>query len=512
MRIAALDLGSNSFHLVVVEAHGGGRFDTLVKEKEMLRLGDDVGRHGRISDERANAAVESVCRLVAIARSAGAERIVVKATAALREAENGPSLVDRFESEAGVQVEVISGSREAHLVFSAVRAAVALEPAPALCMDLGGGSLELTVGDQGGLRWAGSLRLGVGRLTAELVRDDPLSKGDVARLRERIGKCFEPHAARLASLAPQSLVGSSGTLLGLARMAAARTKGSDVPSLNQLTVSRKDLDAVHAELMDLPAEKRARMPGLDAKRADLIPAGSVLLQEVMDRFGFEELTVSEWALREGMILEVLAAADPLEWISDPKALREGAVLGLAERFSYQAEHAATVQRLALAVFDQTVDLHGLEPADRELLAHAALLHDVGEHVAMEDHDRHGAYLVMNGKLRGFSPQEVAMLASMCRFHRRGSPHKAGFAPFDGLPEDARSRTTALVAILRVADALDRSHSGSVERVEVEVAKDVVRLELYAPDGAEVEVWGLNRKGGLMEDVLGRRLEVAEKSP
>ena len=177
MRIAALDLGSNSFHLLVADAHPDGTFEPLVQEKEILRLADNVTRNGRIGEEAADQAVEVVSRFRALAESVDAHEIVACATSALREAEDSAALVDRIEGEAGVRVEVISGKEEARLIFAAVRASVVIDPAPALALDLGGGSLELMVGDQLGLAWSKSVKLGVGRLSAELVRDDPPSAG-----------------------------------------------------------------------------------------------------------------------------------------------------------------------------------------------------------------------------------------------------------------------------------------------------------------------------------------------
>lgn len=512
MRIAALDLGSNSFHMLVAEATEKGKLEVLAREKDMLRLGDDVGRSGRIGKAKADAAVESVRRLVAIARSLGADEVVAKATAALREAENGPEIVDRLEQEGGVGVQVISGHEEARLVFAAVRAAVALEPAPALCLDLGGGSLELMVGDQAGLQWSVSLRLGVGRLSAELVSHDPPSERDCQRLRERIDECLAPHMGRLSDLRPKKLVGSSGTLLALARMAALERPGFVAPpSWNQLCVSRDELEVVHRSLLASSSSERAKMTGLDPRRADIIPAGSVLLLHLMDRLGMVEITMSEWALREGIVLDAIRAHESSEWATDPAALRRSSVVALAERCSYQADHAERVRRFALDLFDGLLAVHGLGTRDRELLSHAATLHDIGEHVSIDGHERHGAYLIMNGGLRGFSPQEIVAMAALVRWHRRGSPEKASFAPADSLDERARDRIRRLVAILRVADALDRAHEGAVEGLDVHVRKGAVELVLSTSGGAELETWALRRKKGLFEEVFGVSLTSREAS-
>ncbi|HWW54795.1 MAG TPA: Ppx/GppA phosphatase family protein, partial [Acidimicrobiales bacterium] len=379
MRIAALDVGSNSLHLLVVDAHPDGTFEPLVREKEMLRLGDVVSREGRLTDEAVDAALETVRRFKSLALSAGADEVVAKATAALRDADNSAQVVDRIEAETGVLVEVISGKDEARLIFAAVRASVMISPAPALCLDLGGGSLELTVGDAGGMLWSASVKLGVARLTADLVATDPPSAADQRRLRRRVSDVLAPLAEEACDLHPRMLIGTSGTLCDLARMAAARS-GPIPASVNHLTVGRADLQAVHDEIMARPLNARRRLEGLDARRADLIPAGSAVLLGAMELFGLDELTVSDWALREGIVLEAISRHDPADWAGDQAAIRRASVLGLCRRCNWDEGHGRQVARLATDLFDQTRPLHGLMSADRELLDYGALLHDIGEHV------------------------------------------------------------------------------------------------------------------------------------
>src|SRR3954453_1435416 len=257
MRIGALDLGSNSFHLLVVDAHPDGRFETLVQEKEMLRVGDVVSREGRITDLAAEQLIASVRRLRSLAEAAGAEEFVACATSAMREADNSSTVVDRIEARTGVRVDVISGIEEARLIFAAVQASILLEPGPALCLDLGGGSLEGSVGDQHELLWSTGVKWGVARLSPELGRHDPLDEADVRRLRRRITQVLAPLAAEVAELHPKMMIGTSGTFCDLARMAAARP-GPVPESINQLTVRRKELAVVHDRLLALPAAARTR--------------------------------------------------------------------------------------------------------------------------------------------------------------------------------------------------------------------------------------------------------------
>lgn len=506
MRIAALDLGSNSFHLLVADAHPDGTFEPLIQEKEILRLADNVTRNGRIGEETAAQAVEVVSRFRALAEGVDAHEIVACATSALREAEDSAALVDRIEGEAGVRVEVISGKEEARLIFAAVRASVVIDPAPALALDLGGGSLELMVGDQLGLAWCQSVKLGVGRLSAELVRHDPLSAGDRRRLAGRITSVLAPIASEVESLSPQMLVGSSGTLCALIRMAAARRTGTVAPTVNQLKVRMKDLLAIHEQIFELTAAERERLPGIDARRADLLPAGSMLLITAMELFGLTELVGCEWALREGIVLNAIGHHTQADWSGEPRNLRRESVDDLGRRCNWQERHARQVARLAVDLFDGTSELHGLGHHERELLEHGALLHDIGEHVSIEGHDKHTAYLIQHGRLRGFAPDEVAVLASLGRFHRRGNP-KLSFEPFASLPPARRDRVTKLIALLRIADGLDRNHGASVEGIGVKLEDGRVRLLIHASGDIDLELWGLRRKRELFERVFDMPLDV-----
>ncbi len=505
MRIAALDLGTNSFHLLVAEIHHDGSFTPLAREKEMLRLGDVVSREGYIPPEQAEQAIATVRRMKLLADAAEVDEIAACATSAMRLAANGDELVDRIEVEAGVKVEVINGLTEARLIFGAVRASVLLEPSPALCFDLGGGSLEIMVGDASGLKWATSENLGVARLTTELVHSDPLSKRDRKALRDRLEHALAPIAAEVGTLSPRMAVGSSGTLEDLAHMTASRRDENVPRSLNQLTISRKEFLELHDVIIGSKASERRKLEGLEARRVDLIVAGSMFLATAMELFEFDELTVSEWALREGILLDAIGHHDPADWSDDPRAIRRASVGGLARRFDAPEDHSRQVMKLALQLFDDTTELHHLGPADRELLEYGALLHDVGEHVAHDGHHRHAAYLIRNAGLRGFSPEEVNVLAALARWHRRGDPKAVEEA--DSLGPDGEERLRKLVALLRIADGLDRSRSQAVRSIDVRVGPSLVLLRLASERDVELEQWGARRKRELFEKEFGRELEI-----
>ncbi len=361
------------------------------------------------------------------------------------------------------------------------------------------------VGDASSLMWATSVPLGVARLSAEYVDADPISKTDRRALRDRIEAVLTPVVAEVATFEPKLAVGSSGTLECLAEMVAARRDEDAPATLNQLTITRREFLELHKELVASKAADRLRMDGLDARRVDLIVAGSQVLAVAMELFDFDQLTISEWALREGIVLDAVGRHDPDHWSDDPHAIRGSAVLGLARRCNWVEPHARQVAKLSLDLFDATVAVHHLDDADRELLEFAALLHDIGEHVASSGHHKHGAYLVRNGQLRGFAPDEVELLAAIVRWHRRGEPRVSDEFPL--LDAAAMERVRALAAILRVADGLDRSRNQNVYGVDAMVTPSLILLRVRAIDDAELEIWGARRKRALLEKVLDRELEL-----
>ncbi|TAN30909.1 MAG: Ppx/GppA family phosphatase [Actinomycetota bacterium] len=505
--IAALDLGSNSFHLVVARAVSEMSFDVLLKEKMMIRLGDAVSKLGYIDEFHIKLVIDSIRSFRTLAESLGAGELVALATSAFRDAENSSEVVDLIEDETGVSVSVISGSKEAELIFKAISTSVSFHDEVVMCADLGGGSLELMIGTQSELLWAHSFNLGVGRLTAKfLQRQDELSAKDIQKMRRFIHETLLPYQDVASSFSPAALVGSSGSLLNLGRIAVSYLRPNIDPKLledlNQVSVKRSALKLTGRKIIKSNAQERLAIPGLDPKRVDIIQAAVLVLDELMQMFGFKAITLSEWALREGIILSELEGYESLSEGID--SIRHASVMGVTKRFAWNSFHAEQVAKLALALFDQTVSLHGMSETERELLFYGALLHDIGEHIAMEDHDRHSAYLIENSLLRGFTPQEKWVLVCLGRFHRRGNP-KPDFAPFDRLDADWQSMVVKLAGILRLADALDRSHEAVVNSIRVAIEKDHITIYLDADGDFELESFGLRRKRSLFEQTFGTRV-------
>jgi exopolyphosphatase/guanosine-5'-triphosphate,3'-diphosphate pyrophosphatase len=231
----------------------------------------------------------------------------------------------------------------------------------------------------------------------------------------------------------------------------------------------------------------------------------------MDLLGLDAVTFSDWSLQEGLILDVISRHEPSDWADDPGDIRRAAVLGLARRCNWEEAHGRSVAGLACSLFDQTLPVHHLPTADRDLLEYAALLHDIGQHVARESHHKHTSYLIRNGQLRGFDPNQVNELAALARYHRRSEP-KVDHEPFASLDDASRSRVTQLAAILRIADGLDCGHASAVDGVDVEVEGDRMRVSVHGEGDIDLELWGARRKRGLFERTFGHHVEFVAVRP
>jgi exopolyphosphatase/guanosine-5'-triphosphate,3'-diphosphate pyrophosphatase len=502
MRIAAIDLGSNSIHLLIVEVGPSGGFKVIDREKEMIRLGSGTLSRGRLSADAMKRGLEALRGYKRLAETHGVEKIIAVATSAIREATNGEDFLERIGHETGIWPKAVSGDEEARLIYLAALHSIHLEGKRALVLDIGGGSVELALGAGQQLEWSISEKIGVLRMSEEFVKSDPLTAKDEARLVERVKAALEPHAALFQKGGFDCTVGTSGTILALGRMAYEIEKGSAPETLHHVTIRADTLKALRKRLTASDLRERLKLSGMDEERVDIIVAGSVILETILSRLGIEELILCEWALREGLLLNYIHGHPrSLARAEAYPDVRRRSVIDLAERCLYDEPHARHVAALALSFFDQTRRHHGLSEPERFLLEFAALLHDVGHHISYPGHHKHTYYLIKNGDLRGFSPLEVEILANVARYHRRGLPRKKheGYA---SLPREARQKVRVLAGILRVADALDRSHRQAVRSFAITERGPALRVRLEMEGEGELELWGARRRVDLIEEALG----------
>jgi exopolyphosphatase/guanosine-5'-triphosphate,3'-diphosphate pyrophosphatase len=510
MKIAAIDIGSNSIHMVVARVGRSG-FEIVDRAKEMVGLGRSTLSTGRLSPAAIDVGFRTLETFKRLAEKHGADPILAVATSAVREAKNGGEFALRVWDRLNLHIDVVTGTEEARLIFLAAAHAIDFRRQRAIVVDIGGGSVEVIAGQGDQVRWIESLKLGVVRLTERFLRTDPPEAREIAALRSHLDRSLAPVSRRARKHRPTLLVGTSGTLLNLTAMAAAHESGQPPARIHNRTLRLRRLEAVRERVLAENADERGDIIGLDHRRVDLIPAGAVLAETLMRGFGMNELRACDWALREGMLLDFIAR-HPEEVAAAERVpdLRRRSVLALAERLRSDEAHGRHVADLALRLFDSTRRIHGLGKRERELLEFAALLHDVGLYVNHAKHHRHSQYLITHGELRGFTPEEIAVIAMIARFHK-GAPPKPSHEELAELSPEARRLVIQLTAVLRVADSFDRSHHGVVRGVEISRRNGRVRILLdTAGRDAALELWGAERKSDLWEKTFNVDLELEVK--
>ena len=500
--------------MIVVQVRDDHSFEVVDREKEMVRLGAG-GLGGRaLTEATMRSALLALARFKRLADSHHVDEVVGCATSAVREAENGREFLAEIQHRTGIQTRMISGSEEARLIHRAAVYGVDVAGGAAVVVDIGGGSVELTLGRASRPQIAESLKLGVIRLTERFVRSDPISDRDERRMVRHIMAELAPTVAKIREQGFDRVIGTSGTILSLGALAAGAAREDRPDELRNLRVPVKQIRRLRKELAALDLPGRIAVPGLDPRRADLAVAGSILLSTILRLLGARELTLCDLALREGLALDYIdrnrAHIARVDQFPD---IRRRSVVELADRCRAEEPHTEQVVRMALALFDQTAALHGLGAREREWLEYTAILHDVGVHISYPRHHRHSYYLIRNGDLRGFEPGEVEVMALAARYHRRGLP-KRSHEEFGGLPREKRRTVRMLAAILRVAEGLDRSHAQSVGSIEVVTGQQDCVIRVTPVGDTELELWAAQRNAEPLEKLLGRviRCEPAATAP
>jgi exopolyphosphatase/guanosine-5'-triphosphate,3'-diphosphate pyrophosphatase len=507
MRIAAIDIGTNSLHMIVVRVRPDLSFEVIDREKEMVRLGAG-GLDGRaLTPEAMHAALQVMSKFRRLAESHRVDEIIAAATSATREAENGGEFLDAVAQQTGIRPRVISGTEEARLIHQAAVYGVGVPRDTVVVVDIGGGSVEITRGTGTEVALARSFKLGVIRLTERFVKTDPLQPHDERRILKHINTEVGGYLDKLSAAGFDRLIGTSGTILSLGAVVSAQQGRAPGAPLRNRRIQAKQLRRARKEIVEVDLEKRLRIPGLEPRRADLAVAGAILLDTIVRRLGAPDVTLCDLSLREGLVLDYIARhRKQIAQADRYPDVRRRSVIELAERCNYWPEHANQVAHLGVSLFDHTRAIHGLTDREREWLEYAAILHDIGVHISYERHHKHSYYLIKNADLRGFDPDEIETIALLTRYHRRATPKRRhpGFAE---LPRKRRAAIRTLAAILRLAESLDRSHSQTVAMLDFHDRGDDGLLQIRTGGDAELELWAAGRHAKPFERLLGKPLHI-----
>jgi exopolyphosphatase / guanosine-5'-triphosphate,3'-diphosphate pyrophosphatase len=504
MRIATIDIGTNSIHMVIADTIAPGAFEVVDREREVVQVGRGSFHSGRLRRDAIVRSVDALTRFVQLARRLRSDRILCTATAAVREASNGGTFVDEARARAGISPRVIPSDEEGRLIYLAVKASLQLGAKPSLIVDIGGGSMQLVVGDIERLMLASSAPLGALRLAEMFLESDPASRGDLSRLRRHIRREAAPAMAKVEKLNPKRVYGSSGSIHALAQLDHWQTHGSEVPQINGYRLGREALSRLTRRLSRMSLAEREQLPGLDQRRAEIIVPGALALLHVLEAVDADDITISDYGVREGLVTDYIAN-NPAEvkQLAPIEDLRLRSVVQLLGKLQEYGPHPRHVAMLALTLWENLRRVHGLPPETRPLLHYAGLLHDVGAVLNFDNHAEHSAYVIRNGNLRGLSAQEVEVVACVARYHAKGRPGKDD-RHYRELPKPWRRAVQWLAALLRIAEGLDRSHYQLIRGLRVVRRGRRYAILVTARRDAQLELWAARRRTGLLAELLGGR--------
>lgn len=495
-RLAIIDLGSNTSRLIILAYSPGIAFQLIDQVRERVRLSEGMGAENVLRAAPMDRTVQLMKVFKALCDANGIDTIIATATSAVRDARNQAEFLRRVESEAGLKLRVLSGDEEAYYGYLGAINSTPLTNG--LVLDIGGGSLELSRVRQRQLTHSTSLPLGAVRLTETFLHSDPIAAPDV-RLVNRYVEALLSSIDWLKAARGDQLVGLGGTVRALAKI-DQRRRDYPLDRLHGYVLTLPAIEATLREMEGLPLSKREKLPGLNSDRADVIVGGALVLARLMRLGGYHELIVCGQSLREGLFYEHFLHDLPTLLAPDVRAF---GLANLTYLYDVAWTHARHVEALAVSLFDQLRPLHAGGIFERTVLTGAALLHDVGVAIDFYNHDEHSAYLILNAELAGFTHREIAFMALLAQYHRRGKPD---VTPFKGLlTREDEDRAAKLGALLRLAEYLDRSRTQVVRSIRCRIQGLTVQLLCQVSGDAATEVWATERNADLFKQAFKREV-------
>lgn len=491
-QVAIIDLGSNTGRLIALAYQPGYSYKLIDELRDVVRLAEGMGVTKAIRAEAFERGLDTLKTFKAYCDAVGIDDICAHATSAVRDAANGPSFLAAVEAKTGLRLRLLSGEAEACYGVLAVANSFTFDDA--VVFDLGGGSAQLSLMRKRRFKRSYSWPLGAVRLSERFLLSDPPSKKELKTLTKYVREALKQVDAGLGRL---PLVGMGGTVRNLGDIQQKR-EGYPLDLLHGYLLRQEVLDEIVEELISKPLAERRAIPGLSADRADIIAAGALVVREIVSLLGSPGLIISGQGLREGLFYPYLLESEDYPLLPN---VRDFSVHNLARQYYDRPAHNAHVRKLALSLFDQLLPLHGYGTFERELLAAAAVIHDIGMAVNYYDHHKHGYYLVLSAALPGFSHREQALLALLVRFHRKGRPDPQGVGGL--LAAGDMERVYKLAALLRLAEYLERSKAQRVKDVDCHLSEGRLRIKALANGDAHIEI----KQANLRSDLLARAYHV-----
>jgi exopolyphosphatase/guanosine-5'-triphosphate,3'-diphosphate pyrophosphatase len=500
LKIAAIDVGSNAIRMVVGEVDESWQVNALENIRLPVRLGQDVFGRGRLEEKTIQQAEEAFLRFKHVAESHGVQRLRAIATSAAREASNGDILLDRIFQTSGIELEIISGEEEARLIHLAVVHALSLKNKRTLLIDIGGGSVEVTISTGRNIISTESYNMGTVRLLEKLASKEK-SRHPFGKLVREYAEAARYRIERdLGDEKIQICAGTGGNVEEIGRLRQKLFKAD-----SDRFVTLEELEMLIERLNGLSYAERIRNLKLKPDRADVILPASIVLHMIASEAGVKQIAIPNVGLKDGILWDI---AEELSRQPRPQRSEQAweSALHMGRKYQFDESHARLTARLAARLFEQSKPLHNLSDENLLLLEMGSLLHDIGHFINTVDHDRHGYYLLTSTRLIGLTQREQNIVANLVRYHRKQSPSTED-ENFKSLSQKDRLLVIKLSALLRLADSMDVSHTGHVEDVTLRGMKSGWRMKISGKDALMLENWSLTKRKSLFQEVFGVSLEL-----
>ncbi|MDR2400751.1 MAG: Ppx/GppA family phosphatase [Deferribacteraceae bacterium] len=492
MKIAVIDMGSNSFRLQVSDVYGG-TYKTVEDYKEMLRIGDTVYAEGEFSEDAIERVIATLKRMRVIINNTEAEHIRIVGTAPFRDASNTHYLKERVKQETGFDIEVISGEEEARLIYLAATGHFNLKGIYALFVDIGGGSTELSFTDSGELSSLYSTPLGCSRITKHFVKKNKAKPAEIRSLKEHIRRILND----IPGKKPEKIVFTGGTVNAIAEVYIKRNHMLDSAVKY---VDSSFLTHFVNELSEKSYDTRAKIQGMEAERVDISLAAALIALYLVKKYELNGFYSFSGGLRNGLTIDLLNKLGVRLVFQDSSLpdLRYSKLIEVGRKYYFEEEHALQVTKIAKKLFEGLMKHLNLEEDNWRILEAAALLHDVGQHIGFSKHHHHSYYLIKNSDIVGYTDREHEIVANTARYHRRSAPNADKHPEYAALPPEDKLLVNKLSAILRIADALDRAHISAVDDVLIKAEREDLELTIYSKKDVGMELVGIMKKKDLLE--------------
>lgn len=504
--IAAIDIGTNSFHMVIASVNSKGTMRIITREKEMVRLGSGAGEMKKLKSDAIDRGIVALKRFVNIANN---ENAIIRAvaTSAVREAENKNEFIEEVKNQCNIDIEVVSGSEEGRLIFIGMMHALPVFDLRTLLIDIGGGSTETVIGKNGKIIYSYSEKLGTIRVSQKFFPKYKTNKESIAQAREFIKGEWTPILRNIKNSGFELAVGTSGTIETIAKVANL-LKGKNIPEvLNGYSLKAKDiLDAIELIVNTSTPKEREKIPGMESKRADIVTGGALIIEYFLEYLQIEKITISPYALREGIVFETLQSLKDRKEYNHLSRLRFESVINICRQFNIDTDHAEAVKNYSLKIFDAISEQNELNVQERELLEAASYLHDIGYAISHDKHHKHSYYIIMNSDIPGFTNDETELIANIARYHRKSTPKK-NHLNYSSLTPNKQSVVNVLSAILRISEGIDRRQLQLVKDLEI-INNSGVEIRLIAEKHElkpDIELWQANRRKGILEKIIKKTI-------